>query len=162
MPQQEKSSQQLSQKKVLFVCRGNVARSQMAEALFLKYSPFEAISAGTRVPQEGPGKEGKELQDIPVAEPVVRCLRDKENIDVSSYTNKQLNPEMLKDADVVVVMAEKETVPDYLSNSEKAIFWDVEDPLGKPYGSYCQTMSEIKTLVLGLISDTKRAPDLDA
>lgn len=162
MSQSEKFSQQLSQKKVLFVCRGNVARSQMAEALFKKYSRFEAVSAGTRVPQEGPGREGKELQNIPVAEPVVQCLRDKEDIDVSSYTNKQLDPEMLEDADVVVVMAEKKTVPDYLSNSKKAIFWDVKDPLGKPYESYCQTMSEIKTLVLDLISETKRAPDLNA
>jgi len=42
-----------------------------------KYSSVEAISAGTRVPREGSGKEGKRLKDIPVTEPVIRCLREE-------------------------------------------------------------------------------------
>src|SRR3989338_6074615 len=114
-------------KKVLFVCRGNVGRSQMAKALFKKYSNVDALSAGTKVPQEGPGREGKKLKDIPVAEPVIRCLWEQENIDVSEYTNKQLQPGMLKEVDKIIVMAERETVPEYLLNNEKVEFWDIDD-----------------------------------
>jgi len=144
---------------VLFVCRGNVGRSQMAEALYRKYSGLRAISAGTKVPQEGPGKEGKMLKDIPVAEPVIRCLKEDEGIDVSNQRNKSLTPEMLERADRVVVMAEKETIPDYLRNNEKTIIWTIEDPLRKSYEEYCKKMEEIKTLVLKFIEQEKASPE---
>ena len=46
--------------KVLFVCRGNVGRSQMAAVLFTKYSGIKAFSAGTKV-FEGENQKIKEL-----------------------------------------------------------------------------------------------------
>lgn len=139
-------------KKILFVCRGNVGRSQMAEALMKKYSRVEAASAGTKVPQEGPGKEGKQLKDIPVAEHVIRCLREEENIDVSEYRNKSLHPDMVEDADRIIVMAEQETVPAYLINNDKTEFWHIGDPLGKSYSDYRLTKEQIKKLVLQFIA----------
>lgn len=141
--------------KLLFVCRGNVGRSQMAEALFKKYSEMNAISAGTKVPQDGPGKEGKRLEDIPVAEPVVRCMRENENIDVSDYKNKQVSPEMLVGIHKIIVMAEPETVPDYLLNDKRTELWSIDDPLHNDYEYYCKIMNQIKTKVLNLIGDLK-------
>jgi len=131
----------------------------MAEALYKKYSGREAISAGTKVPREGPGKEGKKLKDIPAAEPVIRCLKEREGVDVSEQRNKSLTPEMLGGADHVVVMAEKETIPDYLQKHEKAILWTIEDPLRKSYEEYCKTMKKIKTLVLRFIEQQKAPPE---
>ena len=45
---------------ILFTCHGNVAKSQFAEALFIKKSSKDNISAGTNVPIQ---KEGLQLQD---------------------------------------------------------------------------------------------------
>ncbi len=125
----------------------------MAKALFKKYSDANAVSAGTRVPTEGPGKEGKELQNIPVAEPVVRCLLEKENIDVSRYTNKQVNEQMLIGVDKIVVMAELATVPEYLLKDKRTVIWTIDDPLKRSYEYYCKILEQIKVHILGLIEE---------
>ena len=143
--------------KILFVCRGNVGRSQMAEALFKKYSGMDSISAGTRVPQEGPGKEGKELGDIPVAEPVIRCLWEKEVVDVSRCTNKQVDEVMIAGVDKIIIMAEPSTVPDYLMNDPRSTVWTIDDPMHHDYDYYCQILEQIKGMVLTLIQDLKEA-----
>lgn len=111
------------------------------------------MSAGTRVPTEGPGKEGKELQNIPVAEPVIRCLLEKENIDVSRYTNKQVNEKMLTGIDKIVIMAELATVPEYLLKDTRSVIWKVEDPLKHSYEYYCKILEQIKSHVLILIEE---------
>ena len=123
----------------------------MAEALFKKYSNADAVSAGTRVPTEGPGKEGKELQNIPVAEPVVRCLLETEGIDASHNKNKQVKEEMLSGIDKIIIMAELETIPNYLLNDKRSIFWTIDDPLKHSYEYYCRILAQIKSRVLELI-----------
>jgi protein-tyrosine-phosphatase len=138
--------------KILFICRGNVGRSQMAKALANKYLSIDAMSAGTRVPTEGPGKEGMHLEDIPVAAPVIRCLREMEGIDVSRSQNKQLTPAMLTGMDKVVVMAELETWPDFLKESDLVEYWEIEDPFNRSYAFYGETLRQIKTRVLKLLS----------
>ena len=47
--------------KILFVCKGNVGRSQMATALFNKMSKIKASSAGTNVKED----EGQKIKEIP-------------------------------------------------------------------------------------------------
>lgn len=81
---------------ILFICKGNVARSQMASALFNKYSGRQTSSAGTNVFE----KEGQKLKDIPLAEPVIRFMRE-EGLDVSENTRTQVTPEMVGKADTI-------------------------------------------------------------
>lgn len=142
--------------KILFICRGNVGRSQMAEALFKKYSGMDAISAGTKVPQEGPGKEGKRLIDIPVAEPVIKCMKENENLDISECRNNQVTPDMLENIGKIIIMAEPETVPDYLIDDKRSDIWKIDDPLNKSDGYYCHIMEQIKQLVLQLILEINK------
>ena len=47
-----------------------------------------------------------------------------ENLDLSSEQRTQLTPELVDAADKVVVMAERETWPDYLVEGGKVEFWD--------------------------------------
>lgn len=125
----------------------------MAEALANKYFDFEVSSAGTRVPTEGPGKQGTFLKDIPVAEPVLRCLKEIEDIDIGEYKNKQLAPEMLENNDRIFVMAEKETIPVYLRDHSNVEYWNILDPLHNPYEFYCKTLGQIKQKLLASLSD---------
>jgi protein-tyrosine-phosphatase len=116
--------------KILFICRGNVGRSQIAEAVFDKITEgkHEVTSAGTWVyDKAGISKDGQLLKDLPGAEKIIVTLSNI-GINVSENKRTQLTPEMLSDADKVVVMAESHTIPDYLKNRKDAIYWEVEDP----------------------------------
>ncbi len=133
---------------VLFICRGNVGRSQMASVLFTKYSGIKAFSAGTKV-FEG---ENQKIKDIPIAEPVIRFM-EKEGIDVSENNRIQLTPEMVQEFDRIIVMAEPETIPEYLSNSSKMEFWDIEDPKGMNDEGYEKIISQIKSKLKQFIKE---------
>ena len=125
--------------KILFVCRGNVGRSTMAAALFTKYSGVEAFSAGTKVFEN----ENQKIKEIPLAEPVIRFMK-KEGIDVAENIRTQITPEMVKKFDKIIVMAESETIPEYLSKSDKMELWGIEDPKGMDDEGYEKIISQIK------------------
>jgi len=128
--------------KILFVCRGNVGRSQIAAGLFTKYFGIKAFSAGTKVF----GKEGQKIKEIPLAEPVIRFMK-KEGLDLSENTRTQLTPKMTKNFDKIIVMAEPETIPDYLCKNKNAEFWEIEDPKEKNDKVYKKIILEIKKKV---------------
>lgn len=134
--------------KILFVCKGNVGRSQMAAALFNKYSGIKAFSAGTKVFE----KEGQKLKEIPLAEPVIRFMK-KEQIDIAENVRTQLTPEMVKEFDKIITMAESETIPEYLSKSNNAEFWDIEDPGGMDNNGYEKIISQIKSKIKFFIKE---------
>jgi len=134
--------------KVLFVCRGNVGRSQMAAVLFNKYSGIKTFSAGTKPVEE----KNQKIKDIPIAEPVIRFMK-KEGIDVSENARTQLTPEMVQEFDKIIVMAEPETIPEYLSNSNKMEFWDIEDPKGMDDEGYERIISQIKSKLKQFIKE---------
>jgi protein-tyrosine-phosphatase len=113
--------------KILFVCRGNVGRSQFGEAMFKKYvqGNYEVSSAGTKL--SGPEQP---ISELPLAENVIDTMKE-EGIDISGNYRTQLTEAMFDDADkVVLVMDDDDPIPDYVQNSSKVIHWDVPDPKG--------------------------------
>ena len=115
--------------KILFVCKGNIFRSQIAEVFFKKKCPkHEAKSAGTIVPKEDEGEKLSERNDN--AKFVIKAMKE-EGFDVGKNKRKDLTPELVEWADKVICMAQKETIPNYLLNSAKMEYWKVEDSTSK-------------------------------
>ncbi len=141
--------------RVLIVCRANVGRSQMAEAIFNKIATAGAIatSAGTKVfDREGKSAEGEILADRVGAEAVVEVLKEI-GIDAREAVRNQITPEMVTEADLVISMAERDTWPDYLLNSTKVRHWDIADPKSRTVDDTRIIRDQIATLVEDLVRE---------
>ncbi len=103
-------------KRVLFVCTGNRARSQMAEALLrhLAGDRFEAHSAGTR--------------PSGLAEETVAVMREI-GIDVSGQRSKHVDAFARQRFNYVITVCNsaRRECPVFLGGGER-LHWDVEDP----------------------------------
>jgi protein-tyrosine-phosphatase len=100
---------------VLFVCRHNTGRSQMAEAYLRKFAgeSVEVASAGT-VPATKP-------------EPIVVQAMAEDGIDISSVRPKLLDPQTVDRADRIITMGcDVQDVPRIDED------WGLPDPKGQP------------------------------
>ncbi len=134
--------------KILFVCRGNVGRSQIAEVIFNKYSKHKSSSAGTSIL----GNKSQKLRGLPLTKPVIEFMK-KEGVDISERERKQLNQEMCNEFDKIIVMAEPETIPDYLKKNKKMIYWDIKDPKGRSNEEYIKIINQLKNLIREFIAE---------
>ena len=103
-------------KRVLFICTGNRARSQMAEALLRFHGPgrYEVFSAGT---------EPKGL-----APETVAVMRDV-GIDVSGQRSKHVDEYAGQSFDYVITVCDsaRQACPTFPGAAEQ-LHWDIEDP----------------------------------
>lgn len=131
--------------KILFVCRANVGRSQMAEAILNSLSSdHTATSAGLNPPAQW---EGERLSKTQYVAP---CMTEI-GIDVSEKVSKRLTELMVTDADTIVVIGERNNWPQFLTNSGKVTFWDIIDPDIGEMELHRQVRDEIRTRVGNLI-----------
>lgn len=114
---------------MLFVCRANVGRSQIAEALFCRLHPMSTcVSAGTIVDRPGESLL-RYARRNPRRSFVIPALAEF-GIDVSGAQRTLLEPHILENVDVVVSMAEAWSEPDWLTADPRYIRWNVVDPGG--------------------------------
>jgi len=134
--------------KILFVCRGNVGRSQIAEEVFNSLTTkHTSISAGTEVFEN----ENQKIGSLESASNVLNVLREI-GIEAKDNIRTQLTLQMLNEADLVVSMAEDESSPDYLLNSNNAQFWDITDPFKQSLGFTRDLRIKITKLVTKLLT----------
>lgn len=130
--------------KILFVCRRNHGRSQLAEALFEKFAKgkHQVSSVGTEVIREGANREGEKISD----QQIIAAMKEL-GIDISEKVRNQLTPQMVEEADYIIVTAQPESIPDYLKQSPKAIFWEIKDTGEIPYDEVKIIRDQLKTLI---------------
>jgi arsenate reductase (thioredoxin) len=111
----------MSKKKVLIICTGNVARSQMAEG-FLRHDAgdrFEAFSAG--------------LHPSYVRPKVIQVMAEL-GIDISHHRSKSVEEFAGQEMDYVITVCDhaKLHCPDFPAKVKK-LHWSVDDPVA-PFG----------------------------
>lgn len=132
-------------KRVLFVCRGNSGRSQMAEA-FLQYyggDLFEAYSAGSS-PKE------KVLPEV------LEVMAEK-GLDLFFRKPKEIGSILRYGPfDLVVTMGCEELCP--IVEAKRSLSWDLEDPEGKSLAVVREIRDKIEEEVKKLIAEVKDGP----
>ncbi len=137
--------------KVLFVCAGNINRSQIAEAIFNKLSKKNrAVSAGTNA-QPGFLKNAPDNPIVPMK---------KFGYNLSKAKTRKLDKQIINSADKVVFIFNRkrheDEIPTHLKNSPHTEFWEINSiPLGLPFDKYCRLeekrIQKIEKLVKDLV-----------
>lgn len=128
---------------VLFVCRSNVGRSQVAMELYNQLNSKLSESAGTLV--EAPGQTVGEWDGSAV---VVQVMREDYGIDISGNLRRQLDEHMLRNfGGKVIIMAEMETVPPYLLDYEDRELWEIPDLKNQDPASSRAIIEEIRSRI---------------
>ena len=138
--------------KILFLCRENVGRSQMAEALFNLYAEkagrkdISSISAGTHA--ETYDHFGKPIRPMIPAS----LAEDPYMLNISQNISKQDTKEMLEDVDKIVMMAKPELLPKFFKNNSKLEFWKTPDMKNTDMSKHREVRENIREKVEALIA----------
>jgi len=127
--------------KLLFVCQANVGRSQAAMELY-RAKGGSADSMGTKV-----DTPGMTLAERPGAANIVQVMNEDYGIDMIHNVRTQISENMTSDYDKIIVMAERDTVPQWLFADKRAVFWTVDDPKGQDIVTTRRIVHEIKQKV---------------
>jgi arsenate reductase (thioredoxin) len=128
--------------KILFVCNGNVARSQEAELFFnaLKHDNNSlASSGGVNV------KLGKPI------DPLVVEVMNEIGHDISGVIRKFADEKMVQDADLVVSFKPEDELPDFIRNRPNIRYWKVADPQAQPIEFHREVRNKVQQKVADLI-----------
>ncbi len=123
---------------VVFACRHNAGRSQMAAAFFRQLADparASAISAGTT-----PGS---------TVHPEVRAALAEVGIDLGAAAPQLLTPQLAAGARLLVTMGCGEECP-YVPGAEIQD-WALEDPKGKPLARVREIRDEVRRRVAALV-----------
>jgi protein-tyrosine-phosphatase len=139
--------------RVLFLCTGNSARSQMAEALVIARSrgAVEAFSAGSH--------------PKPVHPNAVRVMRDEHGLDLAAHRSKHLDELADQRFDWVISLCDRvrEVCPQFPGHPE-TIHWSIANPAASDadddatYPLFQQTATELATRIgflLAALSEEK-------
>ena len=131
-------------KKILVICTGNSARSQMAEGFLKHYKKdWEIYSAGTQ----------------PVGlNPIAVGVMSEKGIDISGYKSKHIDLFSNMKFDYVITVCDnaKESCPVFPGNAEY-IHWSLKDPAAadgtkeEKLNAFRKIRDEINNKVLGFI-----------
>ncbi len=138
--------------KILFICKSNFGRSQIAETIFNSLTQkHHAVSAGV----EKGRTTGHKLKDFPEHHNLFICM-DEIGFDIRENIAKFIDPKTLTNVDIIISMVDKLLLPTYIDGLNKVTFWDVEDMCGLSLIEYRKTRDRIKDHVRKLLYEIDR------
>jgi protein-tyrosine-phosphatase len=145
--------------RLLFICRGNVGRSQIAEAIFSQIvsDRHYVQSAGVEaMGSDGTDLDGVLLKDRASSKYAIEAMKDL-GVDISNKRIKRLTPLMVQNADKIIAILKPEAVPDFVKSSGDVTYWDIVDPDEQSLEFYKKTRDEVKEFVKKFIELHKLA-----
>lgn len=132
--------------KILFVCIGNVCRSQMAEG-FARAHALPGLTVASAGVHPGMG-----------VDPVSVKLMAEKSVDISEHFPKSYKTLLkLGQFDTVVNMS---GLPLTETGDARMLTWDVEDPYLKPEELHRQVRDEIEQRVANLLADVSKLKEV--
>ncbi len=107
--------------------------------------PKGADSAGTIVDYPG-----EKLKDRLGAATIVTAMKEV-GIDMTENIRTQIRPHDIDKYDQIIVMAEPETIPEWLKSNKKTIIWTIKDAKDQPIEVTRQIRDELKAKVQQLV-----------
>lgn len=132
----------MTRTRFLFACVGNAARSQMAEGFTLAWGDPERVE----VRSGGTNPAGV------VSRRAVAAMREV-GIDISDHTSKPLDLDYARDADVFVTLCGPLDTACPRAIAEKAVDWDLPDPIHADEQTMRKVRDEIALRVKALLSE---------
>jgi len=122
-------------KRVLFLCSGNSARSQMAEGLLrnLAGNKFDVVSAGTK-------PKGLHPRSVEVMKEI--------GIDVSRQASKDLKQFLNQKFDYVITVCDRAKQQCPIFPGAEPIHWGFADPAEAPLDKELQTFRRVRDEIL--------------
>ena len=144
-------------RRILVVCVGNICRSPMAEAV-LRHALKEqeeiiVESAGLGAMVDWPASEHAEV------------LMAERGLDISSHRARQLTPELIHEADLILVMetGHKKAIEAEDVTARGKVFrlgeWrnrDIDDPFRKSKAAFVEALTEIDASVADWVERLKK------
>lgn len=129
---------------ILFICNGNVARSQEAEGFFnvlAKNADLHAASAGINV------KVGKPI------DPMVVEVMHEIGYNLADKVRKFVTKDQVNTADVIVSFKPAHELPEYINQKDNVRYWVVSDPQQQSIEFHRKVRDEVKNKVEQLLGE---------
>lgn len=128
---------------ILFICDGNVARSQEAELFLntLSKGKHQAVSAGVNP------RVGKPI------DPLVVDVMKEIGYDMGSSVRKSIDKAIVNSVDMIVSFKPANELPEFVRSQNNVRYWDIADPRGQSLEFHRKTRDLVRQKVEALLTE---------
>lgn len=109
-------------KKVVFICRGNLIRSQICKALYNQMTNRDSFAESYGTDVKIDGNEGVAIENHDYLASLIEIMNNH-GLDISKEVSKQLTENSIRDADKIIMMGRKSSIPGWMGKYDYE-YWE--------------------------------------